>query len=175
MFGAERGDQHAPQDAAVARAERQRGFDQVAPHAGDRHRDHQHDLEHRADEDDQQLLQFANPRPQDQQRNEGGGRKVSREGDERLEERFDRLVGAHQDAERNGDQRGECEPAEDAPDRDRDVLVEAMLREEQPAVIYHCERIGEERLRHIAAQRRVRPGGEEDDKEQNAERDAERG
>ena len=105
-------DQHARDDALVAGAERVGGLDQVAPRVADRDRDHQDDLEHRADEDDQQLLHLADAGPQDQQRDEGGGRQVAREGDERLEERLDRLVGAHQDAERHGDQRRQDEAAD---------------------------------------------------------------
>ena len=65
-----------------------------------------------ADEDDQKLLHLADAGPQDQQRNEGGRRQVARERDERLEERLDRLVGAHQDAERHGDQRRQHEAAD---------------------------------------------------------------
>ena len=90
------GDQHAPHDAAVARAERVGGLDQIAPRRADGDRHHQDDLEDRADEDDEQLLRLADAGPQDQQRDEGRGRQVAREGDERLEERLDRLVGAHQ-------------------------------------------------------------------------------
>ena len=152
--------------------ERHRRLDQVAAHARHRHRHHQHDLEHRADEDDEQLLQLAEPRPQDQQRNEGGGRQVARERDERLEERLDRLVGAHQDADRHRDQRGQCEAADHAPDRDADVVEEAVLGQQQPALLHHGERIGQEGLRHIAAERRIAPGGEEQHEEQDAERDA---
>ena len=106
----------------------------------DRHRHHQDDLEHRADEDDEQLLHLADAGPQDQQRDEGGGRQIARERDERLEERLDRLVGAHQDADRHRDQRREHEAAEHAPDRHADVEQEAVLGQQQPAVLDHGER-----------------------------------
>ena len=172
MSGADGRDQHARDDAAVARAERQRRLDQIAPHAGDRDRHHQDDLEHRADEDDEQLLQLADARPQDQQRNEGGGRQVARERDERLEERLDRLVGAHQDAERHRDQRRQHEAADHAPDRDADVVEEAVLGQQQPAFLDHGERIGEEGLGHVAAERGEAPGRDEQNEEQDAERDA---
>ena len=44
-------------------AQRVGGLDQVAPRVADGHRDHQDDLEDRADEDDQQLLQSRRCRP----------------------------------------------------------------------------------------------------------------
>ena len=157
MLGRGGRDQHARENAAVARAERQRGLDQIAPHAADRDGDHQDDLEHRADEDDQQLLHFADAGPQDQQRDEGGGRQIARERDERLEERLDRLVGAHQHADRHRDQGGEDEAADHAPDRHADVEGEAVLGQQLPAVRQHGDRIGQEGLRHIAAERRTRP------------------
>ena len=97
--------QHARDDAAVARAQRVGRLDQIAPRVADRDRHHQHDLEERADEDHQQLLRLADAGPQDQQRDEGRGRQVARERDERLEERLDRLVGAHQHAERHARRR----------------------------------------------------------------------
>ena len=76
-----------------------------------------------------ELLHFADAGPQDQQWNEGRRRQIARERDERLEERLDRLVRAHRDAEGDADQRGEHEAAEHPPDRDADVLREPELRE----------------------------------------------
>ena len=163
--------QHAPHDAAGVGAERVRRLDQVAPRRADRHRDHQHDLEERADEDDEQLLRLADAGPQDQQRDERGGRQVARERDERLEERLDRLVRAHRDAERHRDERRQHEAADDAPDRDADVPREAVAREQVPAFAQHRQRIGEERLRHEAAERDRRP----DRDEQREEGDAQHG
>jgi hypothetical protein len=66
-----------------------RCLDEIAPHAADTDRDHQDELEHRADEDHQQLLQFADAGPQDQQRDEGRGRQIAREGDEGFEKGLD--------------------------------------------------------------------------------------
>ena len=59
-----------------------------------------------------ELLHLADAGPQDQERNERGGRQVARERDERLEERLDRLVGAHRDAERHRDDRRQHEAAD---------------------------------------------------------------
>ncbi len=147
MSGAAAGISTRGEDAAVARAQRQRRLDQIAAHAADTDSHHQHDLEHRADEDHQKLLQFAEARPQDQQRDESGGRQVARERDERLEKRLDRLVGAHQDAERHRDQRGQHEAAEHAPDR------RCRCRRRKPCLISSSqpsstmvERIGQEGL-----------------------------
>ena len=56
-------DQHARDDAPVARAQRVGGLDQIAARAADADRHHQDDLEHRADEDDEQLLQSRRCRP----------------------------------------------------------------------------------------------------------------
>ena len=125
-------DQHARDDAAAVGAQRVGGLDQVAPRAADGDRHHQHDLEERADEDHQQLLRLADAGPQDQQRNEGRGRQVAAEGDEGLEEGLDRLLGAHRDAQRHGDDGGQHEAAEHAPHRHADVVDEAVLGEEQP-------------------------------------------
>ena len=138
------GQQHAADDAAVAGAQRIGGLDQVAPRRADRDRDHQDDLEHRADEDDQQLLQFADAGPQDQQRNEGRGRQIAGEGDEGFEEGLDRLVGAHQHAERHRDDRGQRKAADDAPDGHADVEQEAVLGQQLTALLHHGQRIGEE-------------------------------
>ena len=90
-------------------------------------RDHQDDLEHRADEDDEQFLQFADAGPEDQQWNEGGCRQITRKGNERFEEGFDRLVGAHQHAEGDGDDGGQHEAADHPPDRHADIEQEAVL------------------------------------------------
>ncbi len=163
--------QHAPHDPARGGAERVRRLDEIAPRPADRHGDHQHDLEERADEDDQQLLRLADACPQDQQRDERRRRKVARERDEGLEERLDGLVRTHRDAERHADQRGEDEAAEHAPDRDADVLGEAELREERPALVQHRDRVGEERLRHEAPERHRAP----DEHEQHEECEPERG
>ena len=61
-----RRDQHAAHDALRRGAERIGGLDEVAPRLADRDRDHEHDLEHRADEDDEELLGLADAGPQDQ-------------------------------------------------------------------------------------------------------------
>ena len=52
--------------------------------------------------------------------------------------------------------RGQDEAADHAPDRHADVLGEAVLREERPALAQHRQRIGEEGLRHEAAEGRRR-------------------
>ena len=139
MLGRGGRNHHAREDAAVARAKRKRGFHQIAPHAGDRERHHQHDLEHRANEDNQQLLHLADAGPQDQQRDEGRGRQIARERHERLEERLDRLVGAHQDAERHRDQRREHEAADHAPDGYADIVGEIVFGQQLRAVLHHGE------------------------------------
>ena len=117
-----------------ARAERVGRFHEVAARAADRDRHHQDDLEHGADEDHEELLRLADAGPQDQKRHEGGGGQVAGEGDERLHEGLHAFVGAHQDAERHGDEGGEDEAAEDAPDRDADVAEEPEAGEEGAAV-----------------------------------------
>src|SRR5438874_1008460 len=81
------------------------------PGGADDQRHHQDDLKHRADEDHRELLLLADAGPQDQQRNEGRGGQIAREGHERLEEGLDRLERAHQDAERYRDERREDEAA----------------------------------------------------------------
>ena len=101
-LGRRAGDQHAPDQAGVAAAQRVGRLDQVAPRVAHGHRDHQHELEEAADEDHRQLLRLADAGPQDQQRDEGAGRQVAREADEGLEEGLDRLVGAHRHAQRHG-------------------------------------------------------------------------
>ena len=111
--------QHAAHDARGVGAERVGRLDEVAPRRADDHRDHQHDLEEHADEDDEELLRLADAGPQDQERDERGRRQVARERHERLEERLDRLERAHRDAERHADDRGEHEAADHAPDRHR--------------------------------------------------------
>ena len=143
-------------------------LDQIAPRGAHGDGDHQDDLEDRADEDDEQLLQFADAGPQDQQRDEGRGRQIASKGDERFEEGFDRLVGAHQHAERHRDDRGEREAADDAPDRHADVEQEAVLGEQVIAFLHHGQRVGEKGLRHMAAERCPRPEGDEQHEEREA-------
>ena len=121
-----------------------------------------------ADEDDEQLLQFTNARPQDQKRNEGGGRQIARKGDERFEEGFDRLVGAHQHAERNGDDRGQHEAADHAPDRHADVEQEAVLGQKLKTLVHHGQRVGEKGFRDIAAEGGPGPHRDEQDEERKA-------
>src|SRR5204863_530682 len=58
--------------------------------------------------------------------------------------------------------------------RHADVLREALVREQVPAGADHRERVGEESLRHEAAQRRKRPDRDEDDEEGDAEDEARR-
>ena len=53
-------------------------------------------------------------------------------------------------------------------------LAKPVFAEQQPAVLHHRERIGEECLRHEAAERGDRPDGEEQHEEQDAERDTQR-
>jgi hypothetical protein len=130
--------------------------------------DHQDQLEHGADEDNQQLLRFAEASPQDQQRDECRGGQIARERDERLEEGFDGLIGAHQNAERHGDERRQDEAADDAHDRDRDIVAEVELGQQLPAVAQHGDGVGEKDFRHEATERRHGPGGKEDDKEADA-------
>src|SRR5439155_1459638 len=79
--------QYALDDVAARGAERVRRLDQLAPRRADDDCDHQHDLEHRADEDHRQLLRLADSGPQDQQRNERRGWQIPRERNEGLEER----------------------------------------------------------------------------------------
>ncbi len=167
-----RRDQHARDDAPVLGTERVGSLHQVAPGAGDGHRHHQDELEHRADEDHEQLLRLADARPQDQQRNEGGGRQVARERHEGFEEGFDGPVRAHQDAERDGDERRQHEAPDHAPNRHADVVEEAVLDEELVALADHGERVGEERAGHVAAERRPRPQRHEHHEKQYAEADA---
>ena len=152
------------------RAQRIGGLDEVAPRRADRDRDHQDDLEHRADEDDEQLLQLADAGPQDQQRNEGGGRQIARKGDERLEEGLDRLVGAHQ--------RCRAAPRRWRPARSRRRRArwscrcrsrKPCLTSRSPAFLHHGQRIGEEDLRHVAAEGRPGPEGNEQHEEGKAE------
>src|SRR3712207_8665261 len=50
----------------------------------------------------------------DQQRDEGACRQVAGEGDERLEERLDRLERPHRQAKRHADRRRDREPPDDA-------------------------------------------------------------
>ena len=75
-----------------------------------------------------ELLRLADAGPEDQQRDEGARRQVAREAHERLEERLDRLVRAHRHAERQREQRGDDEAAEDAPHRHADVLARSPSR-----------------------------------------------
>ncbi len=135
-------------------------------------RDHQDDLKHAADEDDEQLLHLADAGPQDQQRNEGGRGQIARERYERFEERFDRLVGAHQDAERHRDHRRDHEAADHTPDGHADVEGKIVLDEKIPAVPHHRDRIGEEGPRHVAAMGRERPGRDEQNEERDAQQNA---
>ena len=53
------GHQHAPDQRTVFHAQRVGCLDQVAPRVAHRHRDHQHQLEEAADEDDAELLRLA--------------------------------------------------------------------------------------------------------------------
>jgi hypothetical protein len=53
---------------------------------------------------------LADAGPEDEERHEGGGRQIAREGHEGLEEGLDRLVGAHEDAERHRDERASTKP-----------------------------------------------------------------
>jgi hypothetical protein len=160
---------HAPHDAARLGAQRIRGFDQVAPRRADDDGDHQDDLENRPDEDDEQLLRLADPGPEDQQRNERGRREIARERNKRLEERFHRLERAHCDAERHGDDRGEDEAADHAPDRHADVLDEVELGEQFPADPQRVERILQEHAVDQPAERGQRPRREEQHEKRGAE------
>ncbi len=163
--------QHAPHDARRVRAERVGRLDEVAARGTHLHGHHQHDLEERPDEDHQQLLHLADPCPQDQERNERGGRQIARERDERLEEGLDRLVRAHRDAERHRGGRRQHEAPDDAPDRDADVASESVLGEQRPAFADHRKRIGEERLRHEPAECSHAPRSDEEGEERQSERD----
>ena len=53
----------------------------------------------------------------------------------------------------------------------RDVEEKAVLGQQQPAFLDHGQGIGEEGLGDIAAKRGKRPGGEEQNEKQDAERD----
>ena len=167
------GHQHAADDAAVAGAERVGRLDQVAPRVADGHRDHQHELEERADEDHRQLLRLADAGPQDQQRNEGRRRQVARERDERLEERLDRLVGAHRDAERQRQQRrrSRSRRARARPSCRCRWRSPCSASSVQPAA-HHRQRVGEEGLARRS--RRASPTAQtatKSDEEGDAERE----
>src|SRR5205814_3507441 len=116
------------------------------------------------------LLHLADARPQNQQRNERRRRQIARERYERLEKRFDRLVRAHRNAERDSQDCREDEPADDAPDRDSDVFRKAVLREERVSLLDHRDGIGEERLRHEAAESGNAPCRDEQRKKSEPER-----
>ena len=165
--------QHPPNDAPVGSAQRIGGLHQIASGIGDIDGDHQDDLEHRPDEDHQQFLHFADAGPQDQERHEGRGRQVAGKRDEWLEQRLDRLVGPHGDADRHGNDGSQHETADHAPDGDADIAEKAALRQQPPAVLHHGDRIGQKRLRHETAKGRERPAGKEDHEEQDAKRQSE--
>src|SRR6185437_13999432 len=64
------------------------------------------------------------------------------------------------------------EAAEHAPDRDADVAQETVLGQEVVAFLDHGEGIGQESLGYIATQSGEAPRGHEQNKEQDAERNA---
>src|SRR5690606_22628281 len=161
------GQQHAQHDARAAGAQRLGGLHEVEPAAADGDGNHQDDLENRADDDDAELLRLADAGPEDEQRDEGGGGKVAREGYEGFEEGFDALEGAHQDAERHGEDRGDDEAADHAPDGEPDIDDEAVFGEQRDAGLQRLERIGEEQRRHDAAQGDATPDGKEQHEKQN--------
>jgi hypothetical protein len=96
--------------------------------------------------------------------------EVARERDERLEERFDGLVRAHRDPQGHRDHGGKDEAADHAPDGDRDVLGEAVLREQRPSFPEHGQRVGEKGLRHETPEGGEAPGADEQHEEQDAQR-----
>jgi len=65
---------------------------------------------------------------------------------ERLEESLDRLVGAHQNTERHGNDRRQHKAADDPPYRHADVEQEAVLCQQFPAFLQHGQRISEKCL-----------------------------
>ena len=166
------GQEHAPHHAAVARAERVGGLHELAPRAAHRHGHHQGDLEHRADEDHEQLLRLADPGPQDQERDEGRRRQVAREAHEGFQERLHGLPRAHGDARGHGHGGGQREAPHDAPHRDGDVGPEAVLAQEAPAVGQHGRRARQKEGGNEPAEGRDRPGADEEHEEQYAEHHA---
>ena len=158
-LGGGAGNQHPLDDARRLRAQRVGGLHQVLARRAHADRDHQQDLEHRADEDHQHLLQLADARPQDQQRNEGRRRQVAAERDEGLQKRLQALVRPHGDAQRHGDERRQHEAAEHPRNRHADVVDEVELGEQQPAFARHGHRAGQERGRDITAQGEDAPDG----------------
>ncbi|MPM44513.1 hypothetical protein SDC9_91191 [bioreactor metagenome] len=73
------GNQHPLDDAGIAGTQGVGGLHQILACTAHGHGHHEGDLEHRADEDDQQLLCFAHAGPEDQQRNEGRCGQVAAE------------------------------------------------------------------------------------------------
>ena len=164
-LGRRAGDQHAADQAAVARAQRVGRLDQVAPRVAHGHRDHQHQLEEAADEDHRQLLRLADAGPQDQQRDEGAGRQVAREADEGLEEGLDRLVRAHRTPSGSASTAAMTKP----PSTRHTVMPMSCAKPISVSSVQPLrtivQRVGQEGLADEAAERRRRPDGDEQHEE----------
>src|SRR5207244_13097063 len=116
------------------------------------HGEQQVSMEAQADKKDQRLLQSADARPQDQQRDEGRRGQITGKRDERLQEGLDRLIGAHQNAKRHSDDGRQRKAADDPPYRHADVEQEAVLYEEFPALLQHGQRVSEKGFRDMATE-----------------------
>src|SRR2546421_3199000 len=85
----------------------------LAGHALRDVRHHQDELEEDAEPDHRDLLVLAQPLEQDQERDEGRGRHVAHEVEDRLEECANRLEGSHQQTQGHGDHRRQDEAGHD--------------------------------------------------------------
>ena len=143
ISGAAPGIKDAADDAVFARTQRVGGFNEITPRAADDDGDHQGNLKDSADEDDEDFLQLTDAGPENEQGNECGGRQITAERYERLEEGFDGLVSAHTDAERYGDKRCQKKSGQHTPDGHPDILGKAVFGKEQPSFAQHGCRAGE--------------------------------